>query len=160
MGVEVVLPNGEIIETGTRSIRRPAGLDYTRFFVGTEGLFGVITKVRMRLLPDFKKGYVVGFFPEITDIGHAIVRIYKEKLPPPLYGEFLDNDACTAPFQVRGLKAEGEYTPAITRGHTQEDADRQAAEIMRVFKAERAVEARVVTSPKEQEDYWALGTIF
>ena len=52
MGVEVVLPNGEIVETGTRSIRRPAGIDYTRFFVGMEGLFGVITKVRMRLLRD------------------------------------------------------------------------------------------------------------
>ncbi len=42
MGVEVVLSNGEIIETGTRSIRRPAGLDQTRFFVGAEGHFGVI----------------------------------------------------------------------------------------------------------------------
>ena len=156
MGVEVVLPNGEIIETGTRSIRRPAGLDYTRFFVGAEGLFGVITKVRMRLLPDFKKAHVVGFFPEIADIGHAIMRIYKEKLPPPLYGEFLDNDACAAPFQVRGLgKPKGNMALAITKGHTQEDADRQAAEILRVFKAERAVEAHIVTSPKEQEDYWA-----
>lgn len=81
MGVEVVLPNGEIIETGTKSIRRPAGLDYTRFFVGAEGLFGIITKVRMRLLPDFKKAHVVGFFPELADIGHAIMRIYKENYP-------------------------------------------------------------------------------
>ena len=32
MAVEVVLPNGKIIETGTKSIRRPAGIDLTRFF--------------------------------------------------------------------------------------------------------------------------------
>jgi hypothetical protein len=43
---------------------------------------------------------------------------------------------------------------AITIGHTQEDADRQAHELVRIFQAESAVEARVVTSPKEQEDYW------
>lgn len=84
MGVEVVLPNGEIIETGTRSIRRPAGLDYTRFFVGSEGLFGVITKIRLRLIGDFKKAYVLGFFPELTDIAHAFQRYYWQKLPPPL----------------------------------------------------------------------------
>jgi FAD/FMN-containing dehydrogenase len=44
---------------------------------------------------------------------------------------------------------------AIAIGHTQEDADQQAGNIVRVFKAENAVEARIVTSPREQEDYWA-----
>jgi len=156
MGVEVVLPNGEIIETGTRSIRRPAGIDYTRFFAGTEGVFGIITKVRMRLLPSLNRAYVVGFFPELTDISHAFMRIYKEKLPPPLYGELLDKRACVAPFKLRGLgEPMGNMALAITIGHTQEDADRQANKIVEVFKAERAVEARVVTSAKEQEDYWA-----
>ena len=64
MGVEVVLPNGDIIDTGTRSIRRPAGLDYTRFFVGSEGLFGVITKIRFRLMPNPKRA-------QITRLGKA-----------------------------------------------------------------------------------------
>jgi len=156
MGVEVVLPNGEIFETGTRSIRRPAGIDYTRFFVGSEGVFGVITKIRMRLVPQFRKAYVVGFFTELTDIAHAFMRLYKEKLPPPLYGELLEADACTAPFRLRGLgKPKGSMALAITIGHTQEEADRQAEEIVRIFKTEKAIEARVVTSPEEQESYWA-----
>jgi glycolate oxidase len=156
MGLEVVLPNGEIIETGTRSIRRPAGIDYTRFFAGMEGLFGIITKVRLRLIPLFKKAYVVGFFPDLTDIAHAFMRLYKEKLPPPLYGELLDRKACTAPFRLRGLgEPKGDMALAIVIGHTQEDADQQADELVRVFKAENSIEARVVTSPREQEDYWA-----
>lgn len=156
MGVEAVLPNGEIIKTGTRSIRRPAGIDYTRFFAGTEGVFGIITKVRMRLLPAFKKAYVVGFFTELTDIAHAFMRLYKEKLPPPLYGELLEKKACVAPFGLRGLgEPKGNMGLAITIGHTQEDADQQADKIVDVFKAENAVEARVVTLPKEQEDFWA-----
>ena len=155
MGVEVVLPNGEVIETGTRSIRRPAGIDYTRFFVGMEGLFGIITKVRMRLLQDFSKAYVLGFFPKLTDIAHAFMRIYEEKLRPPLYGELLDKGACTAPFRLRGLgEPKGDMALATTIGYTQEEANRQAIEIVKVFEAERAVEARVVTSQKEQKDYW------
>lgn len=156
MGLEVVLPNGEIIETGTRSIRRPAGIDYTRFFAGTEGIFGIITKVRIRLLPDFKRAYVVGFFPELTDIAHAFMRLYREKRPPPLYGELLDKEACVAPFRLRGLgEPKGNMGLAITIGHTQEDADQQAKNIVKIFGTEKAVEARVVTSAKEQEDYWA-----
>lgn len=156
MGLEVVLPSGEIIETGTRSIRRPAGIDYSRFFVGMEGLFGVITKVRIRLLPALNRGYVVGFFPELTDIARAFMRLYREKLPPPLYGELLDKVACEAPFVLRGLgKPPGHMGLAITIGHRQEEADLRAEEIVRVFKAEKAIEARVVVSEKEQEDYWA-----
>lgn len=155
MGVEVVLPNGDIIETGTKSIRRPAGLDYTRFFVGSEGLFGVITKIRLRVIPDPKKAYIVGFFPELTDIARAFQRYYTEKLPPPLYGELLDSVAAEAPFKLRGLgEPKGHMGLAITISHTQEEADRQAEEMVRVFKAENAIDAFVATSKKEQTDYW------
>ena len=156
MGVEAVLPNGEIIETGTKSIRRPSGIDLTRFFAATEGVFGVITKIRMRLVPEFKRAFVVGFFKEVKEIAYAFMRVYKEKLPPPLYGEYLEQEAARAPFRIRGLgKPKGSMALAITIGHTQEDADWQAKEIVRVFKAEGAIEARIVTEPKEQEDFWA-----
>ncbi len=155
MGVEVVLPNGDIIETGTRSIRRPAGLDYTRFFVGAEGLFGVITKVRFRVIADRKKAYVVGFFPELTDVAHAFQRYYREKLPPPLYGEVLDKVAAEAPFRLRGLgEPKGHMALAITISYAQEEADREAQEMVRVFKSENAIDAHVVTSKREQTDYW------
>ena len=155
MGLEVVLPNGEIIETGTRSIRRPGGIDYTRFFVGSEGLFGIVTKVRIRLLPDFHKAHVVGFFPKLSDIGRAFIRYYKEKLSPPLYGELLDKSACLSPFRLRGLgEPKGHMALAINIAHSQEEVDRQAEETVRVFKAEKAIEAFVVTSAKEQSDYW------
>jgi len=155
LGVEAVLPTGEIIETGTKSIRRPAGIDYTRFFTGAEGVFGVITKIRMRLLPNPKKAYVIAFFKEFKDIAYAFMKLYQEKLPPPLYGEYLEEEAAKAPFRLRGLgKPKGSMALAMTIGHTQEDADWQANEIVRVFQAEGAIEARVVTSEKEQENYW------
>ncbi len=155
MGVEAVLPNGEIIDTGTRSIRRPAGLDYTRFFVGAEGLFGVITKIRFRVLPDPKKAYVVGFFPELTDIAHAFQRYYRQKLPPPLYGEMLDKAAAQAPFKIRGLgEPKGHMGLAINISQTQAEANRQAEETVKVFEGENAIDAFIVTSKKEQADYW------
>jgi glycolate oxidase len=155
MGVEAVLPGGAIIETGTKSIRRPAGLDLTRFFVGSEGLFGVITKVRIRLLPMPKKAYVVGFFKDVEQVAHAFMRIYKEKLPPPLYGELLGENTAVGAFKARGLGApKGNMGLATTMGHTQKDADWQAEQILKVFLDEDAIEAHVVASEKEQNDLW------
>ena len=155
MGVEVVLPNGEIIETGTKSIRRPAGLDLTRFFVGSEGLFGVITMIRLRVLPAPFKSYVVGFFHELSDIARAFQRYYSEKLPPPLYGELLDKVAAEAPFELRGLgKPMGHMGLTINISHTQEDADRQAKETVRIFKAENAIDSFQVVSKDLQTNYW------
>jgi glycolate oxidase len=155
MGVEVVLPDGEIIETGTRSIRRPAGLDQTRFFVGSEGLFGVITRIRLRVLPAPLRSYVVGFFHELSDIARAFQRYYRERLPPPLYGEFVDKVAAEAPFELRGLgKPIGPMGLAINISHTQEDADRQAKETIRIFKAENAIDSFQVISKDLQKNYW------
>ena len=155
MGVEVVLPNGEIVDTGTRSIRRPAGLDLTRYFVGGEGLFGVITKIRLRVLPDMKKQYVVGFFPELTDIAHGFQKYYWGKNPPPLYGEMLDKVAAQAPFELRGLgKPKGHMGLAITVSHSQSEADQLAEKMTATFKEAGAIEAYIVRDEKLRKDFW------
>lgn len=155
LALEVVLPNGAIINTGTHSIRRPAGIDYTRFFAATEGEFGIITNLRLRLIPDPKKAYIIGFFKELKDIAYAFMKYYEQKNPFPIYGEYLEEEAAKASFRVRGLgKPKGSMALAITIGHTQEDADLQAKEMVRVFKDLGALEARVVTDEKEREDYW------
>lgn len=51
MGLEVVLSNGDIIETGGRARKSSAGYDLTRVFVGSEGTLGLITKLRLKLHP-------------------------------------------------------------------------------------------------------------
>lgn len=51
LGLEAVLPGGEVVHTGGRTHKNVAGLDLTRLLVGAEGTLGFITKITLKLLP-------------------------------------------------------------------------------------------------------------
>ena len=50
-GLTVVLPNGDIIKTGSRTKKTSAGYNLTNLFIGSEGTLGVITEIQLRLSP-------------------------------------------------------------------------------------------------------------
>jgi len=51
IGLEVVLPTGEIMKTGVRTEKGVVGYDLTHLFIGSEGTLGIFTKLILRLLP-------------------------------------------------------------------------------------------------------------
>src|SRR3990172_6058925 len=51
LGLEVVLPTGQIIHTGGMVMKNCTGYDFTRLFVGSEGTLGIVTKITLRVLP-------------------------------------------------------------------------------------------------------------
>jgi glycolate oxidase len=61
IGLEVVLANGDILTTGTRTEKGVVGYDLTRLFIGSEGTLGIITKIITRLLPlpEYKETFLL-----------------------------------------------------------------------------------------------------
>ena len=51
LGLEVVLPSGEVLRTGKHTIKGVAGFDLTALLVGSEGLLGIVTEITTRLIP-------------------------------------------------------------------------------------------------------------
>ncbi|NIO04950.1 MAG: FAD-binding protein [Proteobacteria bacterium] len=50
-GLEIVLPNGEMIQTGGKVVKDVTGYNLTQLIVGSEGTLGVVTQVVLRLIP-------------------------------------------------------------------------------------------------------------
>ena len=77
LGLEVVLPDGRLMQTGVRTAKGVVGYDLTRLFIGSEGTLGIITKIIVRLLalPTHKKTYLV-----LTDSLRQAVMLVSEIL--------------------------------------------------------------------------------
>ncbi len=90
LGLEVVTPTGDIINTGGLTIKNVVGYDLTRLFVGSEGTLGIVTKIILKLLPKpaAKKTMLIQF-GSIDGAAEAVSTIIKGKIIPTTL-EFLD----------------------------------------------------------------------
>ena len=96
LGLEVVLPNGDIINTGCKAPKTSSGYDLTRLFVGSEGTLGIITKARLKIhpLPE-TKAILVATFDRIEDAGRTAVTVLSSGVMPAAM-EIMDGSAIDA----------------------------------------------------------------
>ena len=108
LGLEAVLPTGEVIRTGGRLWKDVAGYDLTRLLTGSEGTLAVITEVTVALLPMpaiARTG--VAYFPTLAHASRAVAGVIHDGIVPATL-EFLDNRCINAveDFAKLGLDRE------------------------------------------------------
>lgn len=103
LALEVVLASGEVIRTGSRSVKQSAGYDLTHLFTGSEGTLGLITEITLKLhpLPEHFSA-VTAVFPTVTQAAEAVFGIIGSGLNPGAL-ELLDEET------VAILNAEGNF---------------------------------------------------
>jgi len=94
--IKVVLPTGEIIETGTKAVKSSSGYDLCRLLTGSEGTLGIITKATLRLapLPMHLTAALVNF-KKVEDATQSIFQIMSTGIIPAAL-EFLDTNVIEA----------------------------------------------------------------
>jgi glycolate oxidase len=83
LGLEVALMGGEVLRCGRRTAKGVTGYDLVAGFVGTEGTFGVITELTIKLLPlPVAAATVLGVFDSVATAGAAISALLRDGLRP------------------------------------------------------------------------------
>jgi glycolate oxidase len=154
-GLEVVLPTGEIIETGTRGMRKAGGMDLTKMFVGGDGIMGIVTKIRMRLTPIAQQAYGIAIYKDLKPIARGVKRMYLEKAPKPLFMEFMDHNVSTIAYQIKDMEPPpGPVIFFVAVGQDKEEAEKKMVKVMKIFQEEDPVEARAITDMEEWKKLW------
>jgi glycolate oxidase len=109
-GLEVVLANGDIVRTGSKTRKNVVGYDLTSLFVGSEGTLGIVTGATLRLRPR-PVGNAVTFratFPSAAAAGRAVTSIMNSSVVPDVL-ELMDRASVeiVEKFHPTGLSTDG-----------------------------------------------------
>ena len=151
MGLEVVLPDGEILWTGNKCVKDVAGYSLRDLFVGSEGTLGVVTKVLLRLIPKpAAKKTMVATFAQMDAAAQTVSDIIAAQIIPCTL-EFLDRTTihCVEDFAKVGLPLDCEALLLMeTDGHPAAVAE-EAAKMEELARKNGAIEVRVAKDDAE-----------
>jgi glycolate oxidase len=120
MGLEVILPNGEVMWLGNKCVKDVAGYSLKDLFIGSEGTLGVITKVLLRLIPKpAAKKTMVATFAQMDQAAESVSAIIAAQIIPCTL-EFLDRMTihCVEDYAKIGLPLDCEALLLMeTDGH-------------------------------------------
>lgn len=151
MGLEVVLPDCEVLWTGNKCVKDVAGYSLKDLFIGSEGTLGVITKVLLRLIPKPRaKKTMVATFSQMDHAAEAVSAIIAAQIIPCTL-EFLDRTTihCVEDYAKIGLPLDCEALLLMeTDGHPAV-VDEEAAQMEKVCRERGAMEVRVARDEAE-----------
>jgi len=155
LGLEVVLPDGEIVWLGGKT-RDPQGYDLTGIFVGSEGTFGIATKIVLRLLrqPQAVRT-VLAVFNEIDQASEAVSAIIARGLIPAAM-EMIDQLTIQAVEDAFGCGYPRDAAAAllIEMDGLAAGMDEQAARVIAACRETGAREVRLARDEAERQLLW------
>jgi glycolate oxidase len=156
LGLEVVLPTGEIIEAGTRTMKGVVGYDLTRLFLGSEGTLGVITRIVLRLVakPQARQTLAAGF-ATLPAAAQAVTDILTSGLAPTAL-EFLDQVTLECVREMLPFKVPPQTAALLllaVDGHPR-DVEVRAAALARFCRDRQARPVLRAKTPAEAEQLW------
>ncbi len=155
LGLEVVLPDGEIVEFGGKTLDNP-GYDLVGLFVGSEGLLGIVTKVTLRILrkPESIRT-ILGAFEKIEDAGAAVSGITARGIIPAGL-EIMDNLSIRAVEEAvhPGYPREAGAIILVELDGPSAEVEAQMPLVIEVLEENRTKELRVAKDAEERALFW------
>lgn len=157
MALRAVLPNGEVIRAGKKTIKDVAGYNIAGILIASEGTLAVITELTLKLIPKPKlKKSAMGVFPSIETAMNAVYKSMASGVTPVAM-EFLDNlSICAVEDKFnKGLpRNAGAILITQVDGDVESILDSQLEKLESKFKENGCTEFKIAASEQEQEDLW------
>ncbi|EAK4828008.1 FAD-binding protein, partial [Campylobacter coli] len=157
MALRAVLPNGEIIRAGKRTIKDVAGYNLAGILIASEGSLAVLSELTLKLiaLPKFKKT-AFGIFPSVKSAMNAVYKSLASGVNP-VSMEFLDNlsiRAVESKFN-KGLPVDaGAILIADVDGNVKEAIDEDLKILGEHFLDAGASQFKIAKDEQEAADIW------
>jgi glycolate oxidase len=160
LGLEAVLPTGEVIRTGGKTVKNVVGYDLTQLLVGSEGTLAIITKIILRLIPRPPfQATLRATFDSIEAATAAVVRVTRARVVPAAV-ELIDGGTLEAVAQhlgVRSLAPEGTAALLLLEVDGVESAvEEEASRVEQACRDAGATEVLRARDEAERQELWRV----
>jgi len=154
LGLKVVTADGEIINTGSDTIKNSTGYHLEQLFVGSEGTLGIIVEATLKLIPKPQERRVImAYFDSVSDAVNSVNEIIKSKLMPSAI-EFMDKNSLVSieNYNPNGLLTDKEAALIIETDGI--DLDIQQEKIELCLNSMNATGIKIAKTEDEIENIW------
>lgn len=151
MGLEYVLPSGEVLRCGGKNVKDVAGYDMTRLLVGSEGTLGVVTEITVKLVPlPETKRTLVAYYRNLVDAARTVEKVIASKIIPATM-EFMDQSTMKVvdDFAKLGLPLDMKSMLLIEQDGAEDQVVLDIERIAAIAKQEGAALVEVSGTPEE-----------
>ncbi|MGM9974844.1 MAG: FAD-binding oxidoreductase, partial [Clostridiaceae bacterium] len=157
-GLEVVLPNGEIVELGGKVVKNSSGYALKDLIVGSEGTLGIITKATLKLLPLPKKAIsLLVPFPSLEAAIRTVPVIIRSKAIPTAI-EFMQREVIMDAEEYLGKKFPDNTSDAYLLlkfdGNSTEEIERDYAKVANLCMEQGALDILISDTEERDESIW------
>lgn len=163
-GLEVVLPNGEIMEVGGKIVKNSSGYSLKDLIVGSEGTLGIVTKAILRLLPLPKKTIsLLVPFKTLEEAIETVPKIIRSKSIPTAV-EYMVRDTILSAEEFLGKpfpdKSSDAYLLLSFDGSSKEDIEKAYESVAEVCLESGALDVYISETQERHEAIWSARGAF
>jgi glycolate oxidase len=164
LNLQVVLPTGEILWTGSDTLKNSTGYNLTQLMIGSEGTLGVVTKIVFKLLPLPKHDVLMlAKFKRIDDACEAVPKIFINGMSPSAL-ELMEKNAVTYVEKHSGLSLNSSseeneimaYLLIEVDGNDMDQLFTDCEGINEVLEANNVVEVQFADTTEQKEKLWKI----
>jgi len=156
LGIEVVLPTGDVVNLGGRTLKNVVGYDLLHIFISSEGTLGVVTKAELKLRPlSPAKKTLMAVYSDLAVAGESVYRVLENGVIPGKI-ELLDNWIIRRIEEMMpmGLPVDADAVLLFECDGIPEAVEKEIEKVAEIVRKYGAVDVRIAQDQAEADKYW------